>query len=214
MWDGWGSKLRKSKKKVVGPHFLQDSGLRSHLLSERKWILRLQQRSGSLGFVIGSQKFAFLLAQFARIFRETIVHPRVGSTQATRFTAARQIGDIAKSHPQDLSSLLSKDGQKWGVYTRVAAAHAIGAIAGNVKHTTLTELYSCVETKMSEAGISGIVEDVVAWPNFDSKIVVSSSFRSFDINKEYDIASDNMKNPRECLARQKQNLRRQLGLDV
>ncbi|GMQ02497.1 hypothetical protein CsSME_00048698 [Camellia sinensis var. sinensis] len=153
-----------------------------------------------------------------------------GSTQATRFTAARQIGDIAKSHPQDLSSLLSKVSQylrskNWD--TRVAAAHAIGAIAGNVKHTTLTELYSCVETKMSEAGISGIVEDVVAWPNFDSKIVVSSSFRSFDINKvlefgallasggqEYDIASDNMKNPRERLARQKQNLRRRLGLDM
>ncbi|KAI7989651.1 TATA-binding protein-associated factor BTAF1 [Camellia lanceoleosa] len=60
-------------------------------------------------------------------------------------------------------------GKNWD--TRVAAAHAIGAIAGNVKHTTLTELYSCVETKMSEAGISGIVEDVVAWPDFDSKIV-------------------------------------------
>ncbi|KAI7988236.1 TATA-binding protein-associated factor BTAF1 [Camellia lanceoleosa] len=129
-----------------------------------------------------------------------------------------------------LSSLLSKVSQclrskNWD--TRVAAAHAIGAIAGNVKHTTLTELYSCVETTMSEAGISGIVEDVVAWPNFDSRIGVSSSFRSFDINKvlefgallasggqEYDIASDNMKNPRECLARQKQNLRRQLGLDM
>lgn len=31
-----------------------------------------------------------------------------GSTQATRFAAARQIGDIAKSHPQDLNSLLKK----------------------------------------------------------------------------------------------------------
>ncbi|CAG7905695.1 unnamed protein product, partial [Brassica rapa] len=31
-----------------------------------------------------------------------------GSTQTTRLTAARQIGDIAKSHPQDLSSLLRK----------------------------------------------------------------------------------------------------------
>lgn len=31
-----------------------------------------------------------------------------GSTQATRFAAARQIGDIAKSHPQDLTSLLKK----------------------------------------------------------------------------------------------------------
>lgn len=61
--------------------------------------------------------------------------------------------------------------------TRVAAAHAIGAIAQNVKHTCLTELFSCVETKMSEAGISGTVEDVVAWPNFHSKIVASVSFR-------------------------------------
>lgn len=33
---------------------------------------------------------------------------KAGSTQATRLTAARQIGDIAKSHPQDLTSLLKK----------------------------------------------------------------------------------------------------------
>ncbi|KAF5188357.1 Tata-binding protein-associated factor btaf1, partial [Thalictrum thalictroides] len=31
-----------------------------------------------------------------------------GSTQATRFAAANQIGDIAKSHPQDLHSLIKK----------------------------------------------------------------------------------------------------------
>lgn len=30
---------------------------------------------------------------------------------------------------------------------------------------------------MSEAGISGTVENVVAWPNFHSKIVASVSFR-------------------------------------
>ncbi|KAK0602735.1 hypothetical protein LWI29_036474 [Acer saccharum] len=153
-----------------------------------------------------------------------------GSTQATRFTAARQIGDIAKSHPQDLNSLLRKVSQylrskNWD--TRVAAAHAIGAIAQNVKNTSLNELFVCVETKMSEAGISGSVEDVVAWPNFHSKILASVSFRSFDMNKvlefgallasggqEYDIAIDNSKNPRERLARQKQNLKRRLGLDM
>uniref|UniRef100_A0A2P2MP00 TATA-binding protein-associated factor BTAF1 isoform X1 n=1 Tax=Rhizophora mucronata TaxID=61149 RepID=A0A2P2MP00_RHIMU len=153
-----------------------------------------------------------------------------GSTQATRFTAARQIGDIAKSHPQDLNSLLKKVSQylhskNWD--TRVAAAHAIGAIAQNVKHTSLTELFACTETKMTETGISGIVEDLVAWPDFLSKIVSSNAFRSFDINKvlefgallasggqEYDITTDNSKNPKERLARQKQNLRRRLGLDV
>ncbi|PIN15322.1 hypothetical protein CDL12_12043 [Handroanthus impetiginosus] len=152
-----------------------------------------------------------------------------GSTQATRFSAARQIGEIAKSHPQDLNALLSKVSQylrskKWD--TRVAAAHAVGAIAENVKHTSLTELSSCVEVKMAEAGISATFDDVMTWSNFDSNIA-GTSFRSFDLNKvlefgalvasggqEYDIASDNCKNPKEKLARQKQNLRRRLGLDM
>ncbi|KAK4435640.1 TATA-binding protein-associated factor BTAF1 [Sesamum alatum] len=153
-----------------------------------------------------------------------------GSTQATRFSAARQIGEIAKSHPQDLNALLSKVSQylrskKWD--TRVAAAHAVGAIADNVKHTTLTELSSSVEAKMLEAGICATFDDVVTWPNCRSKFGTGTSFRSFDLNKvlefgalvasggqEYDIASDNCKNPKERLARQKQNLKRRLGLDM
>ncbi|CBI40030.3 unnamed protein product, partial [Vitis vinifera] len=165
-----------------------------------------------------------------------------GSTQATRLTAARQIGDIAKSHPQDLNSLLRKEASRYSLLksstvsqylrsknwdTRVAAAHAIGAIAENVKHSSLSELFACVGKRMSEAGISGEVEDVVAWPDYHPKIMAGSPFRSFDINKvlefgallasggqEYDIASDNTKNPRDRLARQKQNLRRRLGLDM
>ncbi|XP_042034375.1 TATA-binding protein-associated factor BTAF1-like isoform X1 [Salvia splendens] len=153
-----------------------------------------------------------------------------GSTQATRFSAARQIGEIAKSHPQDLNALLSKVSQylrskKWD--TRVAAAHAIGAIAENVKHTSVTELSSCVDAKMLEAGISATFDDVVALPNWHSRTGAGTSFGSFDLNKvlefgalvasggqEYDVASDNCKNPKERLARQKQNLKRRLGLDV
>ncbi|XP_050367441.1 TATA-binding protein-associated factor BTAF1 [Argentina anserina] len=152
-----------------------------------------------------------------------------GSTQATRFTAARQIGDIAKSHPQDLTSLLKKVSQylrsrNWD--TRVAAAHAIGAIAENVKHTSVNELCACIQAKMCDAGISGAVEDMLTLPMFDSNIA-GTSFRSFDLSKvlefgallasrgqEYDLASDNTKNPRERLARQKQTLRRRLGLDI
>ncbi|GAA0152941.1 hypothetical protein LIER_11297 [Lithospermum erythrorhizon] len=153
-----------------------------------------------------------------------------GSTQATRFTAARQIGEIAKSHPQDLNPLLCKvsvylRSKKWD--TRVAAAHAIGAIAENAKHTSMAELYSCIEKKISEVGISCSIEDVIAMPNNYSEIVGGTSFRSFDLRKvlefgallasggqEYDITTDISKNPRERLARQKQNLRRRLGLDV
>ncbi|XP_010927294.1 TATA-binding protein-associated factor BTAF1 isoform X2 [Elaeis guineensis] len=155
-----------------------------------------------------------------------------GSTQATRFAAARQIGDIAKSHPQDLSSLLKKVSQylrsrNWD--TRVAAAHAVGAIAENVKHTSLEELFASVEAEMLVAGFSDVSNGAgMSWSNFQPNDVAGLSFRSFDINKvlefgspllasggqEYDVASDGSKNPAERLARQKQNLRRRLGLDV
>ncbi|GAB2275349.1 btaf1 RNA polymerase II, B-TFIID transcription factor-associated, 170kDa [Dionaea muscipula] len=151
-----------------------------------------------------------------------------GSTQATRFAAARQIGDIAKSHPQDLSSLLKKVSQylrskNWD--TRVAAAHAVGAIAEKSKNTSFTELCTNVERKIFEAGFSWSVEDVATL--LHPKAVASLSLRSFDINKvlefgallasegqEFDIAHDSTKNPKERLARQKSNLRRRLGLDV
>ncbi|CAH9101648.1 unnamed protein product [Cuscuta epithymum] len=153
-----------------------------------------------------------------------------GSTQATRLTAARQIGEIAKSHPQDLNSLLIKVSQylrskKWD--TRVAAAHAIGAIAENVKHSSLTDVCGSVEKKLIEAGISGSIEDLVVWPKCNPNLPGGTSFGSFDLNKvleygallasggqEYDVPADNSKNPKERIARQKQNLRRRLGLDV
>lgn len=45
--------------------------------------------------------YIYFLTFFNRIFK-------AGSTQATRLTAARQIGEIAKLHPQDLTSLLKK----------------------------------------------------------------------------------------------------------
>ncbi|KAL3498161.1 hypothetical protein ACH5RR_040893 [Cinchona calisaya] len=81
--------------------------------------------------------------------------------------------------------------------------------------------------KMLKSGVSCTVDDVVALSYCYPKFVASTSFRSFDLNKilefgallasggqEYDIASESGKNPRERLARQKQNLRRRLGLDV
>ncbi|ONK68755.1 uncharacterized protein A4U43_C05F15610 [Asparagus officinalis] len=155
-----------------------------------------------------------------------------GSTQATRFAAAQQIGDIAKSHPQDLSSLWEKVSQylrskNWD--TRVAAARAIGSIAANIKHTSLNELFECIETELVECGLSDVSKGIRAsCTNFHPNVTTGLSFRSFDINKvldygspllasggqEYDVACDNIKNPTERLARQKQNISRRLGLDV
>lgn len=60
--------------------------------------------------------------------------------------------------------------------TRVAAAHAVGAIAENVKHTSVNELFACIQSKMCDAGISAAVEDMVALPMFDSNIA-GTSFR-------------------------------------
>lgn len=155
-----------------------------------------------------------------------------GSTQATRFTAAQQIGDIAKTHPQDLTSLLKKVSQflrsrNWD--TRVAAARAVGAIAANVKHSSLKELFECIEKELVEAGKHDASKDIgAAISNFLPNTVAGLSFGSFNISKvldfgspllasggqEYDVASDTSKNPAERLARQKKNLRRRLGLDV
>ncbi|KAF3783221.1 TATA-binding protein-associated factor, partial [Nymphaea thermarum] len=155
-----------------------------------------------------------------------------GSTQATRFAAARQIGDIARAHPQDLSSLLKKISQflrskNWD--TRVAAAHAVGAIAENVRHTSLNELYSRLESEMLKAGVPDDVKVLVSyWCNASPTPAAGLSFESFDIGKvlefgapllasggqEYDVSNENSKITGERLARQKQNLRRRLGLDV
>ncbi|XP_078169062.1 ROOT GROWTH DEFECTIVE 3 isoform X2 [Carex rostrata] len=154
-----------------------------------------------------------------------------GSTQTTRFAAARQIGEIAKSHPQDLIPLLKKVSQylrskSWD--TRVAAAQAVGAIAENAKHTTLKELLALVEAEAANLGIFDISNELgPAWSRFDPDLAAGLAFKSFQISKvlefgspllasggqEYDVANDN-RSPAERLARQKQNLRRRLGLDV
>ncbi|CAN7057418.1 unnamed protein product, partial [Brassica rapa subsp. trilocularis] len=118
--------------------------------------------------------------------RDSVVSLHSGSTQTTRLTAARLIGDIAKSHPQDLSSLLRKvlhylRSKKWD--TRVAASHAIGAIVLNVKHTSLSELLNSFATKLGEAGLSANVDEVVASGNLQSKLQENAPFRSFEMNK-------------------------------
>ncbi|KAF3581443.1 hypothetical protein DY000_02032732 [Brassica cretica] len=113
--------------------------------------------------------------------------------------------------------------KKWD--TRVAAAHAIGAIVLNVKHISLSELLNSLRTKLGEAGLSGNVDEVVASGNLQSKLQANAPFRSFEMNKvlefgallasggqEYDVLNDNSKNPRDRVARQKKNLRR--GLDM
>lgn len=65
--------------------------------------------------------------------------------------------------------------KKWD--TRVAAAHAIGAIVLNVKHTSLSELLNSLATKLSEAGMSDNADEVVASSNLQSKLLANAPFR-------------------------------------
>lgn len=65
--------------------------------------------------------------------------------------------------------------RKWD--TRVAAARAVGAIAENVKHSSLIELAGCVDARLSEAAISATFDDVATWQNGHSKIGSGTSFR-------------------------------------
>ncbi|KAL2607435.1 hypothetical protein R1flu_026008 [Riccia fluitans] len=80
---------------------------------------------------------------------------RAGSTSTTRRTAARQIGEIAKLHPTELRPLLRQVRQflrskSWD--TRVAAAQEIGAIAENVSHPIVKDIYTKAEVELAALG--------------------------------------------------------------
>lgn len=48
-----------------------------------------------------------------------------------------------------------------------------------MKHTSLNDLKSFLEVKISESGVSSTAGDVLAWPNCYPKLVESASFRRF-----------------------------------
>ncbi|GJX19174.1 retrovirus-related pol polyprotein from transposon TNT 1-94 [Tanacetum coccineum] len=79
---------------------------------------------------------------------------------------------------------------------RVAAAHAIEAITGCFKHSSVMELYNLVEAQMKEACINSSVEDLV--------------FLNVITLHEFELASDFSNNPKER-AKRKQNLKRRLA---
>ncbi|GMM57508.1 DNA-binding ATPase [Maudiozyma humilis] len=76
-----------------------------------------------------------MTSKVSRLDRQVILL-ETGSTQIVRNMAADQLGDIAKAHPEDILSLLSRVYpfllvKKWE--TRVTAARAVGAIVSHAK---------------------------------------------------------------------------------
>ncbi|KAL3681420.1 hypothetical protein R1sor_024376 [Riccia sorocarpa] len=154
-----------------------------------------------------------------------------GSTSTTRRTAARQIGEIAKLHPTELRPLLRRVRQflrskSWD--TRVAAAQAIGAIAENVGHPTVKDIFAKAEAELAAVGHKVNLASSIDFRALGaSHSSTTLTFSRFDIQRvleygasllasggqEYDVSVDNSKSAAERLARQKKNLRRKLGLD-
>lgn len=63
----------------------------------------------------------------------------------------------------------------------------MGAIAENVKHTSLEELFASVEAEMLEAGLSDVSNGVgMSWSNFQPNDVAGLSFRRFYMKIEFD----------------------------
>ncbi|KAJ3098886.1 btaf1 RNA polymerase II, B-TFIID transcription factor-associated, 170kDa [Phlyctochytrium planicorne] len=137
-----------------------------------------------------------------------------GSTPAVRSTAAQQLGDIQRQHPDELYNLLARvlvhlRSKSWE--TRVAAGEAIGAIAKNVHiwdppppppHST----GSMVEEPM---------ESDLTFDTFEiAKVMRCGVPLLSSAGKEFDDASDyaNM-DPRERIAFQKKQLKQRLGME-
>eukprot|EP00249_Psilotum_nudum_P027051 c34319_g1_i1 orf=1-864(-) len=171
------------------------------------------------------------MAQQSSRLHRLLILLDTGSTTTTRRTAARQIGEISKSHPEELNALLKKvcpylRSKNWD--TRVAAAQAIGAISENVSHISVKGLLANTELELGNMGHHINLSDIMAasWKG-ECNSAISLSFFSFDVQKvldygapllasggqEFDVGVDN-KTSAERLVRQKQNLRRRLGLDV
>ncbi|GJP49304.1 hypothetical protein CLOM_g8529 [Closterium sp. NIES-68] len=163
-----------------------------------------------------------------------------GEAATTRDTAARQIGELASLHRADLHALIRRvkrllKSSKWD--TRVAAAKALGYIARNTPHPTVQDLQSAAAAASADGGgaIAARTGTAAAAPDAEGAALAAAGttapggglrFDGFDIGrvldngaplvasagKEYDIAAVG-RGGKEAIAKQKQSLRRRLGLD-
>ncbi|TPX34202.1 hypothetical protein SmJEL517_g03103 [Synchytrium microbalum] len=139
----------------------------------------------------------------------------VGSTPVVRATAAQQIGDIQRQHPEDLYNLLARvlvhlRSSSWE--TRVAASQAIHAIARNVPSWEPPEV---IQPQTNTTSDDDSYDDFLKFETVDLDIVirngatlVSSAGSEFDRDEE---ALGNM-DPKERIALQKRQLMDKLGL--
>jgi TATA-binding protein-associated factor len=128
-----------------------------------------------------------------------------GSTKIVRSTAAKQIGQVQKQHPDELYPLLTRvlvhlNSKSWE--TRVAAGEAIEAICENVPQWD----------PMPSNGEIENLEGLLSFNTMDIDIVLERGQPLLSsAGKEFDADLSEM-DPKERLALQKKQLRERLGL--
>lgn len=148
-----------------------------------------------------------------------------GSTQLIRNTAAQQLADVQKSHPEDLFNLLTRvvpylRSSSWD--TRIAAAKALGGIVENAEKYDPNAIDPKSEPKIEEIVpfIKEEVESKSFYPTSDQLSLDTLDVASIlkygrellsRASKDFDYALGTLE-PAERLAHQKKNLRARLGL--
>ncbi|XP_038069588.1 TATA-binding protein-associated factor 172-like isoform X2 [Patiria miniata] len=147
-----------------------------------------------------------------------------GSTPVTRRAAAQQLGEVQRLHPHELHNLLAKihfylRSSTWE--TRIAAGHAIEAVAKHVPHWAPIK-------KIKEEGASGTATPRIATPTHQRE-ADQLRFDKFDVGRvlrhgssllgsagtEYEVeVEDPGLDPKERLSKQRRLLQKRLGLDV
>ncbi|GAM29011.1 hypothetical protein SAMD00019534_121870 [Acytostelium subglobosum LB1] len=145
-----------------------------------------------------------------------------GSNPAIRKAAAQQIGEVQRLHPHDLQSLLDNLHprllhKEWD--TRVAAGHAIEAVASNVP--LWTPVYRSEEEGNggeSSTLSSSLITDQqfdLQFDNFDiAKVLANGSLLLASGGQEFEPdAAPPGTDPKELLKIQKRKIKKKLGLD-
>eukprot|EP00092_Neocalanus_flemingeri_P012300 GFUD01013258.1.p1 GENE.GFUD01013258.1~~GFUD01013258.1.p1 ORF type:complete len:1777 (+),score=633.99 GFUD01013258.1:47-5377(+) len=139
-----------------------------------------------------------------------------GSSPATRRAAANQLGEVQKSHPGELHSLLRKVlkylyHSNWD--TRIAAAQAVEAILKNVPiwkpENLKSENFEGEKIKVEQSGRLSLNDFDVEKLIRTGECLMSSEGKEFDTEKTAGGMNNN-----EKLALQRQQLNKKLGLDM
>ncbi|ENN71273.1 hypothetical protein HUJ04_007705 [Dendroctonus ponderosae] len=141
-----------------------------------------------------------------------------GSSAVTRSAAAKQLGEVQRLHPHELSTLLCRTvtylrSSNWE--TRIAASDAIRAIVSNVPQWNPRG----TDVKSEEYDGASMTSCVgrLRFEEFDmSKVLANSSHLMASEGKEFDLEEDSAMGleVKERLAKQRQLLNSRLGLDV